>query len=107
MSKISFCRLIHKKKDEAYDCAIISENAKEWVTICAGPNDTSEIGKSTFSKKEFMLEPRSKAQVESWFLTSLIISEKKKLDAEFEVKFAEQNLKRRIIMFEEVFVNEG
>jgi hypothetical protein len=85
---------------EIYNSKVIEQNDKIVKVICVEGAADGEPCIMDFEKKEIEFEMRTEAEIESWFKTGLIRSEKRLIDSEFEVKFCAENLHRRGLLVE-------
>lgn len=98
-----FVRVEEKKGGKVFDGVIISQSKKEIELIGCGPDESSLLRRHTFIKAKILISERCRENIKAWFETALAHSEKKVVDAEFEVLFAKKELERRRLLYKEVF----
>lgn len=105
MSK-KFVRLIEKVKKgyaDKYDGVIVEESKSEIIAIVQGPEKNDKITKRSFLREDWIIEPRTAAEVKHHFDVSVLNSAKDLVNSEFDVEENKLSKLQNDSRFKEVF----
>jgi hypothetical protein len=102
--KKEFVRIVEKdRRPEYYDGLVVAKTKKEITAICQGPNQSSGLMLKTFELTDWAVEPTTPEKVKGYFEHSVLESERKLMNLEFDIRDAKIDLDRQKNLFKEVF----